>query len=172
MWFVAAGIAVLALLLFVVRAQRQEAGEERQPGLPDAAVIRRIISLEDLGYVASLKCPRIRRLFHAERRRLLAAWMRAMRQAATQVYSGHVRSARAMGDLHPATEMLVALSFFRFMMTYSAIAGLVQILGPFHSQSFFRAFEILSAAMDGLARRAGAIQPMSQQFHEANGNFA
>ena len=52
--------------------------------------------------------------------------------------------------------------FFRFMMTYSAIAGLVQILGPFHSQSFFRAFEILSAAMDGLARRAGAIQPMSQ----------
>ena len=31
MWFVAAGIAVLALLLFVVRAQRQEAGRSGSP---------------------------------------------------------------------------------------------------------------------------------------------
>ena len=162
MWFVAAGIAVIALLLFIARAQRQETWEERQPGLPEAAVVRRIVSTEDMDYVASLKCARIRRLFLAERRRLLAAWMRAMRQAATQVFSGHVRGARAMGDLHPATEMLVALSFLRFMLTYSAIAGLVQVVGPFRAQSLFRSFEILSTAMDGLARRAGATQPMGQ----------
>jgi hypothetical protein len=159
--FIGASAALIIMLLLVVK--RPAAGEEAPAGAPDRAIMERILAPEDAAYIASLRLPRVRRLFLRERRRLAVAWLRAIRAEATRLFGAHTRAVRQTHDLRPMTEVRVACSFALFMLNYAVIAGLVQWYGPFRTSAILRWFDSLSGAMERLSRQlaASAAAPAS-----------
>jgi hypothetical protein len=143
--------AALILLLLVVK--RPAASEEVPAGLPDRAIMERILSPEDARYIASLRLPRVYRLFLRDRRLLALAWLRAIRAEATRLFGAHTRAVRQTQDLRPMMEVRVACSFALFMLNYAVIAGLVRWYGPFGAGAILRVFDSLSGAMERLSRQ-------------------
>jgi hypothetical protein len=154
--FLGASAALLLLLLIV---KRPAAGEELPAGLPDRAIMERILAPEDARYVAGLRLPHVRRLFLRERRRLAIAWLRAIRAEATRLFGLHTRAVRQMQDVRPIMEVRVACSFALFMLNYAVIIGLVQWYGPLRTGAILRLFDSLSGAMERLARQVAASAP-------------
>ncbi len=148
--FLGAGVALILLLLIV---KHPATGEEVPAGLPDRAIMERILSAEDARYIASLRLPRVYRLFLRERRRLAIVWLRAIRAEAARLFGLHTRAVRQMQDVRPIMEVRVACSFALFMLNYAVVVGLVRWYGPFGAGAILRVFDSLSGAMERLSRQ-------------------
>jgi len=161
--FIAASAALLLLLFLKPPAESEEA----PAGLPDRAFMERILAPEDARYIASLRLPRVHRLFLQERRRLAIAWLRANRAEATRLFALHRRAVRQTRDVSPMMEVRVACAFALFMLNYAAIVGLVQWVGPFRAGAILRLFDSLGGAMERLSRQvaASAGAPASETTH-------
>ena len=151
--FIGASAALILLLLIV---NRPATSEEAPAGLPDRAIMERILAPEDARYIASLRLPRVHRLFLRERRRLAVRWLRAIRAEATRLFELHTRAVRQTRDVRPMMEFRVACSFALFMLNYAVIVGLVQWYGPFRTSAVLRLFDSLSGAMERLSRQLAA----------------
>ena len=161
--FIGASAALILLLLVVKRPAN---GELAPAGLPDRAIMERILAPEDARYIASLGLPRVHRLFLRERRRLAVRWLRAIRAEATRLFRLHTRAVRQARDVRPMTEVRVACAFALFMLNYAVIAGLVRWYGPFHTGAILRLLDSLSGAMGRLSRQltAGAGAPAAGEI--------
>jgi hypothetical protein len=148
--FLGASVALVLLLLVV---KHPATSEEVPVGLPDRAIMERILAPEDSRYIASLRLPRVYRLFQRERRVLALAWLRAIRAEATRIFGLHTRAVRQTQDVRPMMEVRVACSFALFMLNYAVIVGLVRWYGPFGAGAVLRLFDSLSGAMERLSRQ-------------------
>jgi hypothetical protein len=155
--FIGASTALILLLLVI---KRPATGEEAPAGLPDRAIMERILAPEDAAYIASLRLPRVHRLFLRERRRLALRWLRAIRAEATRLFGLHTGAVRQTHDVRPMMEVRIACSFAVFMLNYAVIVGLVQWHGPFRTGAILRLFDSLSGAMGRLSRQLAASAGM------------
>lgn len=144
--FLGVGLVFLIVLLLwsrrspgVVAARRElpdveQALEAAQVELPPRALVVRIFSAQDWGFVSSQAPPPVRRTFLRERRDLALSWLHQTRTQIRQLMKLHVRAARGSARLSPASEVRLASQYVLFLLTCDLLRYLIWLRGPFFVQ--------------------------------------
>ncbi len=119
----------------------------------------RIFGLEDWDFVSRTAPSEIQKMFLHERGVLAISWLRRTRTRISLVMRAHLAAAGQTEDLHPATELKLALSYLMFLLLCDVLIGCIWLHGPMRTRKIVGrtlrtvawlqgAFELLMARVD------------------------
>jgi len=144
---------------------RNRSEEQTAAALPAAPsppeVLERIFEPGDSDFVARQHSRGAQKLFHRERKRLAYLWLRQIRQEVANVRRFHAEMARKSANLHPGTEIRIAVDCLLVSAVCWLLAVAIFFLGPIHARGMARYASDLSAQLWSLAGKSAGI-PQSQ----------
>jgi hypothetical protein len=119
----------------------------------------RIFGLEDWDFVSHNAPSEIQKMFLHERTVLAISWLRRTRTTISLVMRAHLVAAGQAKDLHPVTELKLALSYLVFLILCNVLIGCIWLQGPIRTRKIVGqtlrtvtwlqgAFEVLMARVD------------------------
>jgi hypothetical protein len=119
----------------------------------------RIFGLEDWDFVSRNTPSEIQKMLLHERGVLAISWLRRTRTRISLVMRAHLAVAGQSENLHPATELKLAISYLVFLILCDALIGCIWLRGPIRTRKLVGqtlrtvawlqiAFELLMARVD------------------------
>lgn len=138
------------------RSEEQPAAAWRAGPCPPE-VLERIFDREDSDFIAREHSPRAQELFHRERKRLAYLWLRQTRHEIAHVRRFHAEMARKSANLHPGTEIRIAVDCLLVSAMCWLLAVAIWFLGPIPTRGMARYASGLSAHLWILAGKSAGI---------------
>jgi hypothetical protein len=113
-----------------------------------------VFGLGDWDFVSRNEPAEIQKMFLRERVTLAISWLRRTRLQVSRVMRAHVAVARQSDDLHLATEIKVALSYFLFLILCNSLIGWVWLYGPVRTR------KIVGRTLQWAVRLRGAFEQL------------
>ena len=122
----------------------------------------RIFGLEDWDFVSRTTPSEIQKLFLHQRSSLAISWLRRTRIRISLVMRAHLVAARQTEDLHPATELKLALSYLVFLILCDLLIGSIWLRGPIRTR------KTIGQTLRTVAWLRGAIEQLMARVDPAN----
>jgi len=94
----------------------------------------RIFSLEDWEFVSTNTPSQIQKMFLHERGVIAISWLRRTRMRISLVMRAHLAAAGQTENLHPATELKLALNYLVFRVLCDVLIGCIWLRGPIRTR--------------------------------------
>jgi hypothetical protein len=119
----------------------------------EAAIMKRIFSVEDADFMKGSATPVVKCLFLKERKTLALNWFRKTRKQVATLMDIHLRLVSYTHDPNPGLELSLTVKYLSFLIVSNIVLLLVWLLGPFRATrsisyairtagSFFSTFNI------------------------------
>jgi len=99
----------------------------------EAAIMKRIFSIEDANYMQASATPLVRCLFLKERKTLALNWFRKTRKQVATLMDIHLRLVSYTYDPNPGLELRLTVTYLSFLIVSNIVLLLVWLLGPFRA---------------------------------------
>jgi hypothetical protein len=135
-------VAALLVLLFLLRsrdqgAQELEFGDMNRMGwlgsgnsLPPADLVARIFSRKDREFIELLGCPRLQRLYLAERQKISSHWVRQISLEVSQIMRRHRLSSRESPNLNVVAETRLFFQYVELRLLCEMLLFSIRLFGP------------------------------------------
>jgi hypothetical protein len=122
----------------------------------------RIFSLEDWVFVSRNTPSEIHKMFLHERAVLAISWLRRTRTRVSLVMHAHLAAAGQTENLHPATELKLALSYVVFLIMCDVLIGCIWLRGPIRTR------KIVGQTLRTVGWLRGAFEQLMARVDPAN----